>query len=206
MLPEIIAFFENWLAVSTEGAAPLVELLTHLHDLGEPRAIKPVMLPIVQSWFGQASQLPTAPHCASLLSVLITAVEQLRWIPFAADYLGEQFADGFAYVQLIGPAVDGEEVAIFPSDNIAVGFSLQAPSLFYPPHYHQAIEFYGVLAGTARWQLGHQPPAWQPPGTRIFHDSDVAHAMATDVEPMLTIWAWLGDLESPIIIPAWDWL
>ena len=63
-----------------------------------------------------------------------------------------------------------------------------------------------VLTGKSRWQLGHNRPKSQPLGTYIFHESDVPHAMETSAEPLLTVWAWMGDLEPPILFPAAEWL
>lgn len=206
LLGEMIAFFERWLAENQAGFDQLRPLVAQMRSLGGRQTRQGPVLPVVQNWLTQAVHQPTVPHCSVVLSALAKAMDQLRWLPLTADYIGEQFAAGFAYTQVIGPPVDGENVSLFASDTIAAGFSLQAPALFYPPHYHKAIEFYGVLTGTARWQAGSEPPVWQAPGTTIFHESEVAHAMETAVEPLLTIWAWMGDLESPPIIPAWEWL
>ena len=206
LLREMVAYFENWLAISGVGAEPLATLIAQMSTLSEPRQIKPASVPVVQDWLRQAIELPTAPHCVAVTVALAQVAAQLQWVALSPDYIGEQFAAGFAYTEVIGSPTDGASEPLFLSDRIAAGFSLQAPSLFYPPHYHKAVEFYGVLAGRARWQRGNEPPVWQPPGAFIFHDSEVAHAMETAVEPLLTIWAWTGDLKSPPVIPAQEWL
>ena len=199
LLPEMIRFFENWVAVEANGAGHVVELLASMRPLNLWQEIRPSSLPVVQQWLDKACQQPTAPQCGPLVAALRQGVEPLHWLSLEPDYVGEQAAAGFAYTQLIGPPIDLQNVSKFASDKIAAGFILQAPGIFYSPHYHKAIEFYGVLAGTARWQLGSQPPTWQPSGSCIFHDSDVPHAMETADEPLLAIWAWLGEVDSPLI-------
>ncbi len=206
LLQEMIAYFENWLAVSGAGADQLAALVAEMDSLGERQEVEAATLPVVQNWLDRSIQLPTAPYCAAVVAALAQMATQLQWVSMSPDYLGREFVDGFAYAQVVGSPNDKNSMSLFASDRMIAGFSLQAPSLFYPPHYHKAIEFYGVLAGTARWQHGNKPPTMQPSGAFIFHDSDVAHAMETAVEPLLTIWAWTGDLESPSVIPAWEWL
>ena len=206
LLGEVIRYFEYWLEKRGAGANHLPKHLEQLSSLKAKQVVQPKNRAIVETWFPQTVQIPTSTYCQPLVAELANTNDQLYWTTVPEDYLGKSFADQFAFTQLVGPwEIEGEPAA-YKSETIAVGFSLQAPNLFYAPHYHKAQEFYGVLSGTARWQLGHTGPAHFPPGSFIFHDVDVPHAMETADEPLLCIWAWIGDLDSPIEVPSHTWL
>jgi hypothetical protein len=212
LLQEITRFYEGWLAAGQAGAKSSLEtdmlrtLVKEMQSLGPQQATQPRILPMVETWFEYSLKLPTATHCTPLVTTLTALSQQFHWVPVPVDYLGPHFATEFAYTQIIGPPVAFSDEVLFANGVIAVGFSLQAPHVFYPPHNHKALEFYGVLTGTARWQVCNSIPVAQSPGSYIFHDNDVPHAMETSAEPLLTIWAWLGELASPINVPSKVWL
>ena len=95
---------------------------------------------------------------------------------------------GFA--ELIGPR--GPLIA----DGSRVGFTLMAPHTFYPLHRHPAVELYVVMAGTAAWIA---PPVEQvvPPGGMVLHPMNQPHAMRTAAEPLLALYAWHGEIDTP---------
>ena len=206
LLKEVIRYFEYWLEKRGAGAEHVPSLLTELKSLNSKQSVQPKNRAVVGKWFDQTVQAPTSTYCQPLIDEIAISNDQLYWTTVPEDYLGKSFADQFGFTQLVGPWKTEGEPAVFKSEKIAVGFSLQAPNLFYAPHFHKAQEFYGVLSGTARWQLGKLKPARFPPGSFIFHDVDVPHAMETADEPLLCIWAWIGDLDSPIEVPSHTWL
>lgn len=95
---------------------------------------------------------------------------------------------GFA--ELIGPR------GPLTAPGSRVGFTLMAPRTFYPLHRHPAVELYVVLAGTADWIA---PPVERPvpPGGMILHPANQPHAMRTAAEPLLALYAWHGDIDTP---------
>jgi len=95
-----------------------------------------------------------------------------------------------AFAELVGP--DGDMGA----PDCRVGFTLMAPDTFYPLHAHPAIELYFVIAGTAEWRAGDTTRP-VPPGELVLHRSGEPHSMRTFAEPLLALWSWSGDLDTP---------
>jgi mannose-6-phosphate isomerase-like protein (cupin superfamily) len=100
--------------------------------------------------------------------------------------LGERIA----FAELIGPR------APLSAPGCRAGFTLMAPDTFYPLHAHPAIELYLVIAGHAQWTT---PEAERivPPGEFVLHRSSQAHAMRTFAEPLLALYGWSGDIDTP---------
>ena len=78
------------------------------------------------------------------------------------------------------------------SRRLAVGFLLLGPDVAYPLHSHEAEEIYLVLSGTAAWRRGGEPWRDEAPGALIHHPSRAPHAMRTEREPLLALYAWRG--------------
>jgi mannose-6-phosphate isomerase-like protein (cupin superfamily) len=95
-----------------------------------------------------------------------------------------------AFAELVGP--DGDMGA----PDCRVGLTLMAPNTLYPLHAHPAIELYFVIAGTADWRAGDKTRR-VPPGDLVLHRSSEPHAMRTTAEPLLALWSWSGDLDTP---------
>ena len=197
LLPLFTEAYQYWLTNSEVGQVHLRALLEELGQLSEPQQIKANVPPVVRQHLGQAAEGHTIPELADLVSTLQRVVSQLDWVTVPLDYVGEAFANNFAFAPLAGPAVFTTNSTMYRSDKIFIGFSLQAPHTFYPAHKHYALEFYGVLSGTALWQVGDGEWQAKPPGSFIFHDSEVIHAMQTQEDPLLTTFAWIGDIYSP---------
>ncbi len=207
LLQELVRFFEDWSAVNADGADWAEILVAEMQRLSETQPFESRMVPVVEQWTEVSLELETAVSVQPLITQFRQHFHNFQWHPAKHDYIeGDGFAKGFAYTHVVDSVFDGVSSSPYESDKIAVGFSLQAPNLFYPPHHHKAVELYGVLSGAARWQLDRATPKLQPTGTLIFHDSDVPHAMETSNEPMLTVWAWLGDVNSGIEVPSYSWL
>jgi mannose-6-phosphate isomerase-like protein (cupin superfamily) len=124
--------------------------------------------------------------------------QELLWRELYEQYDDEPdmatFRRGYAYTRLIGSG------APLYSDQVKAGLTLQCPDSYYPAHAHKAAEFYAVVGGTGEWRRGIEPWAVRPPGDFIFHPSGVRHAMQTSAEPLLALFAWIGDLDSPVVI------
>jgi mannose-6-phosphate isomerase-like protein (cupin superfamily) len=99
-------------------------------------------------------------------------------------------ADRIAFAELIGPR------APLTAPDCRAGFTLMAPDTFYPLHAHPAIELYLVISGHAQWTT---PEAERivPPGRFVLHLSNQPHAMRTFAEPLLALYGWSGDIDTP---------
>jgi hypothetical protein len=99
-------------------------------------------------------------------------------------------ANRIAFAELIGPR------APLTAPGCRAGFTLMAPETFYPLHAHPAIELYLVIAGHAQWTT---PIAERivPPGEFVLHRSNQPHAMRTFEQPLLALYGWRGDIDTP---------
>jgi mannose-6-phosphate isomerase-like protein (cupin superfamily) len=100
------------------------------------------------------------------------------------------FAERYAYVEIVGPT------GVLAHDGFRFGLYLQCSNSFYPSHCHAAEELYFVLSGIAQWRRGDGPFAAQDVGSAIRHRPWEPHAMQTADEPLLAIWAWVGDIRT----------
>lgn len=101
-------------------------------------------------------------------------------------------ADRIAFAEIIGPK------APLTEPNSRLGFTLMAPHTFYPMHAHPAVELYLVVSGHAAW-LSPGTEEVVPPGGFVLHRTALPHAMRTTDEPLLALYAWQGDLDSPSV-------
>ncbi len=140
-----------------------------------------------------ALALGAAGPAAPLVRALRPLVEGLRWRhEYDVDDALPAFSRNFAYAEVAGP------LGSVPSRTLCCGLVLMAPRTLYPAHAHAATELYHVLGGRARWQRGGEPWAPRPPGAFILHPSGVAHAMATEAEPLLALYVWYGDMAGAV--------
>ncbi len=169
-------------AVSAALAAPPAERV----------AVAPRVRPACRH-LAAALALGAAGPAAHLVGALRPLVEGLRWRhEYDVDDALPGFSRNLAYAEVAGP------FGAVPSRTLCCGLVLMAPSTLYPAHAHAATELYHVLAGRARWQLGGEPWAPRPPGAFILHPSGVAHAMATEAEPLLALYVWYGDMAGAV--------
>jgi quercetin dioxygenase-like cupin family protein len=131
-------------------------------------------------------------HPAAAIAQAIAALP--RPLPWRYSYQprndAEDLAERVAFAELIGPR------APLTAPNCRAGFTLLAPDTFYPLHAHPAIELYMVIAGEAEWTT----PEVQrivPPGAFVLHHANQPHTMRTFAEPLLALYGWRGDLDTP---------
>lgn len=98
--------------------------------------------------------------------------------------------DRMAWAEIVGPDAPSRHPAL------CLGFVLFAPETYYPPHAHPAVELYHVISGAALWTAGSEVTR-QPSGAFVLHPSGLPHATRTQGEPLLTIYTWTGDVDSP---------
>jgi mannose-6-phosphate isomerase-like protein (cupin superfamily) len=99
-------------------------------------------------------------------------------------------AERIAFAELIGPR------APLDAPGCRAGFTLIAPATFYPLHAHPAIELYLIISGHAQWTT---PDSERivPPGEFVLHDTNQPHAMRTFAEPLLALYGWHGEIDTP---------
>jgi hypothetical protein len=133
----------------------------------------------------------TAAHFPALAAALAPIGHDLPWLYGYAprpDLPGIETRMGWA--EIVGP------VAPFVSHDVCLGLTFIAPATLYPAHDHPAVELYRIVAGHPWWTVGGRTQR-QAPGDAILHESAVTHAMESDVEPLLAIYSWTGDILSP---------
>ncbi len=130
----------------------------------------------------------TAPEVAAALRPI---AQQLPWrygYTPRDDAPGLEGAMGWA--ELIGP------LAPIVSREVCFGLTLIGPRTYYPPHRHPAVELYRIVVGHPHWTVA-TDTAPRRPGDAILHASDVVHAMRADDDPLLAIYSWTGDVDTP---------
>ena len=127
------------------------------------------------------------PHGA-LRTTLEACASRLPWT--AGDLpKSSAIVDRYTFIEIAGP--DG----LGGDDTMRFGLFLQAPFTDYPPHDHEAEEFYYVLSGDALWQKNDGGFQSMAPGTLIHHAPRDRHAMRTLEAPLLAMWIWTGDIR-----------
>jgi quercetin dioxygenase-like cupin family protein len=218
-----------------ESGAEMSDLQRQINDfleltmrhLGAAEATAPLQAEIAQlrsvwptasSAIGQANptRLPACDHLGTALalarigvtadlgSAITQLTAQLQWTysyPADGKQDSKDLANRIAFSQIVG------RKGLIANADIHVGLTLMAPHTSYPAHAHPAVEVYLVVSGSATWQAGDAAATRQAPNAIVFHPSNVPHAMTTDVEPLLAIWTWRGDLASPSVYlnpTQWD--
>ena len=197
-----IDMYTHWLTTSLhapESAGHLQAIIDILVELTDANDAAPVQTtPLVDRYLADILAQITAPTLQPFASELSNLSPSLYWDTVPNAYLGETFAQNYAVCRLACPTTANKPSVIYASEQIYAGITLQGPHIYYPPHRHKAVEFYGILSGTAQWQQG--DGAWEAkePGSFIYHESDIMHAMQTNDEPLLACYVWIGDIFSPI--------
>jgi mannose-6-phosphate isomerase-like protein (cupin superfamily) len=128
-----------------------------------------------------------------ILEHLSPVQASLPWIyHYEPRSAAEDLGDRIAFAELIGP--DGP----LSAPDCRVGFTVLAERTTYPLHNHLAVEIYLVLAGNAQWSTASSERR-VPPGDLVLHRSGESHAMRTFDEPLLALWGWRGDIDSPAV-------
>ncbi len=109
-------------------------------------------------------------------------------------YTDQAFLTNYAYTELVGPS----GLVVHPT--VSIGLLYLAPETNYPAHSHPAEESYHLLAGESEWHTEPEPIATQSlrqPGDRMEHPSWISHSMQTGAAPMLALYIWRGELDTP---------
>lgn len=155
----------------------------------EAAALQPTHHPLTR-------HLPTvldlAENSAPTISAALRPIaERLPWrygYTPRTDAPGLEGAMGWA--ELIGP------LAPVVSRDVCFGLTLIGPRTYYLPHRHPAVELYRIVVGDPHWTVVTETARRQP-GDAILHESNVVHAMQTDDQPLLAIYSWTGDVDTP---------
>ncbi len=115
--------------------------------------------------------------------------EQLHWSEGSMK-MPDSFRGRFAYVELAGPK------GMLHHSDISFGFYLQQSDTVYPNHWHEAVEHYLILSGTADWQMDAARIEPRRPGSLFVHASNQRHATTTRLEPLLAMWFWQGNISD----------
>lgn len=144
-----------------------------------------------------ASPFPLGPHpdmsaiatarTAVALAGLVAADPHIGWRHPPEEHVPPGWAHSAAAAELLGP--DG---SITGPDSERFGLFFLNPGVTYPDHWHDADEFYFVLAGSAVWTVGDETTR-SSAGSYIQTPSQAVHRIITDDEPVLTVWGWSGD-------------
>ncbi|WP_420135136.1 dimethylsulfonioproprionate lyase family protein [Rhodopseudomonas sp.] len=156
-----------------------------------PRPLQPTHHPLTQHLPAVLDLADkSAPDTAAALRSLAARLPWRYGYEPRGDAPGLEGAMGWA--ELIGP------LAPIVSHEVCFGLTLIGPRAHYLPHRHPAVELYRVVVGHPQWTVG-SVTSLRAPGAAIFHDSNVVHAMRTEDEPLLAIYSWTGDIETPSI-------
>ena len=124
---------------------------------------------------------------AAALAGLDAADPHIGWRHPPEEHVPPGWAHSAAAAELLGP--DG---SIFGPDSERFGLFFLNPGVTYPDHWHDADEFYYVLAGSAVWTVDDETTR-SSAGSYIRTPSQAVHRIITDDEPVLTVWGWSGD-------------
>jgi quercetin dioxygenase-like cupin family protein len=139
--------------------------------------------------------------CAYLDNIFNTAVTHsllyyfsmisagLRWREAPKGKLGASMDDNHAFCEVVGP-----EGQLF-SDQLRLGGFLLAPNTDYPHHAHVAEEIYLPIYGIGKWAINDSPYITKKAGDTVHIPSWTRHAIHTQKDPLLMLWAWVGDLD-----------
>ena len=124
---------------------------------------------------------------AAALAGLDAADPHIGWRHPPEEHVPPGWAHSAAAAELLGP--DG---SISGPDSERFGLFFLNPGVTYPDHWHDADEFYYVLAGSAVWTVDDETTR-SSAGSYIRTPSQAVHRIITDDEPVLTVWGWSGD-------------
>lgn len=186
-------FTRDFLRTLGERKSPNIEtLMTVLSELNRNVESTIPNRTVSCSWLDKAfDKIPSS--LKALGDSARNLAEQAYWQESQRNVPGV-FEGGYAFVALIGP--EGQ----LRSDEFKVGFFIQQPNTYYPPHAHDAEEFYFLLSGEPKWRAGKQTFTANP-GDLIHHAPSEVHSMETMDEPFLAIWAWIGDINGNFWFP-----
>lgn len=99
---------------------------------------------------------------------------------------------------MVGKQIMGPKGRLF-NEKLRSGIFFLAADFEYPMHNHAGLEVYYVHSGTLEVQNGvDAAPRRIGPGEYSVTPSNVPHALRIGSEPVVILYTWVGDLESPI--------
>ncbi len=170
---------------ATGPAEDIADIRQAIGRLGEPIACQPDPASrAALTWLPAAG----VDRFGELCRLVIEAGESMSWHYSYGE--NESLVTRIAFADLVGPA------GPYVCDELRLGLTLVAPRTLYPMHAHPARELYYVVAGRALWTAG-TTSEYRVPGEYVLHPSGVAHAMQTEVQALLAIYSWRGDIKTP---------
>lgn len=199
VLQAIRDIYANGIEQNHEGAKHLNTLCKAIDRIGPEQNVPTNSFPVVKRYLKDSLSFSTNQFAGALAEALGPVYDRLYWQQ--PDY-GDApefnvLPANYAYTLLVGP--ERWSSSNYYCEEVFFGLSLQAPNTLYADHVHKAIEIYYVVNGKSRWKRG--PEIWteQISGSLIFHDRHVAHAMQSFDEPLLSLFAWVSDLDGEIV-------
>lgn len=131
----------------------------------------------------------------SLREPLAALIHQLRWRPVvnAHPEVDPTLQQGMFAAHTHGA------LGVLGSPDIRAGLFLLAPNIHYPLHTHMATELYFCVSGTLTLQHGVDgDPFPVTPGNYSVTPTERTHALTTGDEPVMLIFAWVGEFAAPI--------
>lgn len=176
-----------------EGVEEVLERLDS-HDLSAAsyRALEPARLAVLRhlpDCIGEAMLLD-----ADLAAALAAIEDQLQWrqSPSYSDaLLGEGFIANYGWCEIAGSC------GFFPGNDFRLGLLLLGPNRHYKDHYHPAPELYWPLTGPTDWKQGAGGFETRAAGDVIWHVPWKVHATITHDKPLLAVWSWTKDADTP---------
>ncbi len=179
------------LAASDDAVTPFVDTLRNVDETPGENAtheLEHPLMPLLESALAAAA----GPHA------LVEAVTRLASEGgFVQVYEGE----GINATQadyMVAKQIVGAKGRLF-NEKLRSGIFFLAPNFNYPMHNHAGLEIYYVLSGVLDVQNGvDAEPRRIGPGEYSVTPSQVPHALTIGDEPVVLLYIWIGDLESPI--------
>jgi len=206
---ELFTQAASWLAQADDDNEERTQLLRSIAPTVARAATEAKSVPVQARYPDVVSQhladaaAATSTAMASFAADIATYGRELHWsesyrdLP-RGDATIDRFRDNYAYCLLSHPGQERWGEAPFRCADFALGFTLQAPDIFYPAHSHAAIELYGVIGGSGEWQRSDGAWVARKPGSSLAHLAKESHAMRTGTEAMLSCFVWISDLDAAV--------
>ncbi len=126
-------------------------------------------------------------HTRSIVQTIEDTSPEINWWQSSAERVPPGWQHRSAATELIGP-----EGSIVGSGTERFGLFYLSANIDYPNHWHNAEEFYLILAGSGEWTIDGVTKR-NGPGDYSRTPSLAHHRIVTGDTPMLAMWGWSGD-------------
>ena len=153
---------------------------------------RPVSIDVTR-FFAQAIA-ETMMHDSVVAAALASLDGHLKWCQssvYTDEILGEGFLQNYGWCEIIGPK------GFFKGDDFLLGILMLGPNRHCKDHYHPAPELYWPLTGPTLWKQGQGEFELKQAGEIIWHPAHVAHATKSNARPLLAVWSWTRDTDTP---------